>query len=392
MIGLTYELSDYFRFDFCKFVVRNFNFALPKSYKIEKMVEIDKSKPVLVTGATGYLAGWLVKKLLEEGCTVHAAVRDPERKDKTQHLDELAAESNGTIRYFATDLLKEGSYAEAMEGCELVFHTASPFISAFKDPQKDLVDPALKGTTNVLNQANKTSSVKRVVLTSSCAAIYNHADEVEKMPNGELNESFWNETSSLEDNPYSYSKTLAEKKAWELVKAQENWDLVVINPSFILGPFLNPAATTSESFHIMKQMGDGTFKQGSPRIGIGAVDVRDVALAHYKAGFTPSASGRNVTSGHNTNFLEMAALLRAHYGNKFPLPTKTVPKWLIWLLGPMLNKSLTRDFVKHNVNFAMKANNRKIKKELGMEFRPLSETLVDTFESMIDGGILTPKS
>lgn len=356
------------------------------------MVEIDKSKPVLITGATGYLAGWLVKKLLEEGCTVHAAVRDPERKDKTQHLDELAAESNGTIRYFASDLLKEGSYAEAMEGCELVFHTASPFISAFKDPQKDLVDPALKGTANVLNQANKTSSVKRVVLTSSCAAIYNHADEVEKMPNGELNESFWNETSSLEDNPYSYSKTLAEKKAWELVKAQENWDLVVINPSFILGPFLNPAATTSESFHIMKQMGDGTFKQGSPRIGIGAVDVRDVALAHYKAGFTPSASGRNVTSGHNTNFLEMAALLRAHYGNKFPLPTKTVPKWLIWLLGPMLNKSLTRDFVKHNVNFAMKANNRKIKKELGMEFRPLSETLVDTFESMIDGGILTPKS
>lgn len=354
-------------------------------------MKIDTTKPILVTGATGYLAGWLVKILLEEGFTVHAAVRDPNRKEKTWHLDKIAAESKGTLRYFATDLLKEGSYAEAMEACELVFHTASPFSSNIQDAQKELIDPALKGTANVLMQANQTASVKRVVLTSSCAAIYNHADEVERMPNGELNESIWNTTSSLTDNPYSYSKTLAEKRAWEIATAQDRWDLVVINPSFILGPFLNPEATTSESFRIMKQMGDGTFKQGAPRIGIGTVDVRDVALAHFKAGFTPEAQGRHVTSAHNSNFLEMAKILRDHYGTQFALPVKPLPKWLVWLVGPMVNKALTRDFVKHNVNHVVKANNSKIRRELHMEFRPLEETMVDTFESMIASGILAPK-
>lgn len=354
-------------------------------------MEINKAMPVLVTGATGYLAGWLVKHLLEEGFTVHAAVRNPDRKEKTQHLDKIAAESPGTIRYFASDLLKEGSYAEAMAGCELGFHTASPFISAFNDPQKDLVDPALNGTANVLNEANRTASVKRVVLTSSCAAIYNHADELEKMPNGELTESYWNENSSLKVNPYSYSKTLAEKKAWEIANAQDRWDLVVINPSFVIGPFLNPAETTSESFHILKQMGDGTFKQGAPRIGIGVVDVRDAALAHFKAGFTPSANGRNITSAHNSDFLEMSAILRSKFGTQFPLPSKAIPKWLIWIVGPMVNKSLTRDFISHNVNYSMKANNAKIRKELGMEFRPLKETLVDTYENLIENGVLVPK-
>ena len=136
------------------------------------MTQIDKSKPVLVTGATGYVAGWVVKKLLDQGIMVHAAVRDPQNTKKLAHLEKLAKESKGSIKYFKSDLLKEGSYAEAMEGCELVFHTASPYTLSVKDPQKELVEPALNGTRNVLNQANKTASVKRVVLTSSCAAIY----------------------------------------------------------------------------------------------------------------------------------------------------------------------------------------------------------------------------
>lgn len=354
-------------------------------------MQIDKSKPVLVTGATGYLAGWLVKYLLEEGFTVHAAVRNPDRKEKTQHLDKIASESPGTIHYFATDLLNDGSYAEAMAGCELVFHTASPFTSKFTDPQKDLVDPALKGTINVLNEVNRTDSVKRVVLTSSCAAIFNHMDELEKMPNGELTEHYWNENSSLKVNPYSYSKTLAEKKAWEIVNAQDRWDLVVINPSFVIGPFLNPHVTTSESFHILKQMGNGAFKQGAPRIGIGVVDVRDAAMAHLKAGFTPDAHGRNITSAHNSDFLEMSAILRKKYGTRLSLPSRALPKWLIWLIGPMVNKSLTRDFVMHNVNYSMKANNSKICRELDMKFRPLEETMLDTYENLIENGVLVLK-
>ncbi|MDP4588773.1 MAG: NAD-dependent epimerase/dehydratase family protein, partial [Flavobacteriales bacterium] len=134
------------------------------------MTTIDKTKPVLVTGATGYVAGWLIKELLENGITVHAAVRNPSDEKKVAHLKALSAQTGTPIKFYKADLLQEGSYAEAMEGCELVYHTASPFTSNYKDAQKELIDPAVKGTENVLNQANKVNSVKRVVLTSSCAA------------------------------------------------------------------------------------------------------------------------------------------------------------------------------------------------------------------------------
>ena len=101
----------------------------------------------MVTGATGYVASWLVKKLLDEGYVVHATVRDPDNKQKLQYLDALAEKASGSIRYFKADLLKKDGFKEAMEGCEIVFHTASPFINKVKDPQKDLIDPALKGNT-----------------------------------------------------------------------------------------------------------------------------------------------------------------------------------------------------------------------------------------------------
>lgn len=351
------------------------------------MNNIDKTKPVLVTGATGFVAGWLVKKLLEEGITVHAAVRNPDKLEKIAHLNELAKNSPGSIVYFKSDLLQEGSYQEAMAGCELVFHTASPFTSDFKNPQKELIDPAVKGTANVLETAKKTDSVKRVVVTSSCAAIYTDATECAAAPNGMLTEEIWNSTASLHYQPYYYSKTLAEKKAWQITESQEQFDLVTINPSFVLGPMLNPGFTTSESFSILKQMGDGSMKAGAPRMGVGLVDVRDVAEAHYLAGFTPEAKGRYITSGHNTDFLEMALTLQDKYGADFGIPKKALPKWLLSLIGPMVNKAMTRKFVKNNVNVPWKADNSKIKSELGMSFRPIKTTMEDSFQVLVEAGI-----
>lgn len=352
------------------------------------MTNIDKTKPVLVTGATGYLAGWIVKNLLDEGFTIHAAVRNPNNKEKTQHLDELAKQSKGSIKYFKADLLDEGSYATAMEGCELVYHTASPFTSNFKDAQKELIDPAVKGTANVLNQANKTTSVKRVVVTSSCAAIYTDAIECKNTPEGKLTESIWNRTASLDYQPYSYSKTLAEQKAWEINRNQERWDMVTINPSLILGPALNAGKVTSESYSILKQIGDGTLKMGAPKLGIGLVDVRDVAEAHIKAGLTPSASGRYITAAHGTNLLEMATVLQDKYGDAYPLPKSALPKWLLMLVGPMVNKAFSRKFIKNNVNVEWKADNSKIKSELNMQFRPMKETMEDSFEVLIENNLI----
>ena len=355
------------------------------------MKSIDKTKPVLVTGANGYVASWLVKTLLEDGLTVHAAIRNPAIKEKYAHLDKIAASSQGSIKYFAADLLTEGSYAEAMAGCELVYHTASPFTLSIKDAQKQLIDPARNGTANVLNQANKTESVKRVVVTSSCAAIYTDAIDTVNAPNSKITEEIWNATSSLDYQPYSYSKTLAEKKAWEICNGQDRWDLVTINPSFVMGPALNPKTATSESVSVLKQMGDGSMKMGVPKMGVGVVDVRDVASAHYQAGFNPKAQGRYITSGHSTDFLEMALTLQSKFGDKYPLPKKALPKWLVMLVGPLTNPGFSRKMLRNNINVSWDADNSKIQNELGIKFRPLKETMEESFDTLISSGIIKAK-
>ena len=351
-------------------------------------MKIDKSKPVMVTGATGYVAGWLVKKLLEDGFTVNAPVRNPDDKEKTKHLDQIADAANGNINYFKADLLKEGSYDEAMKGCEVIFHTASPFSLNIKDPQKDLVDPALKGTENVLNSVNRTDSVKRVVLTSSCVAMYGDAKDTLNYPNQTMTEEQWNTTSGLKKAPYNFSKVLAEKKAWEMQKNQKRWDLVTINPSLVLGPSLNPKAT-SESLNVIKQLGDGSMKMGCPDMNIGCIDVRDVAKAHYTVAFTPEAKGRHITNAENLSILKLADMLRPKYGSQYPLPKKTMPKWLVWLMAPAAG--VTRQFVKDNIGYPWKASSEKIKREHNFEFKPINESVNEFFQSAIDYGVFKKK-
>jgi len=347
------------------------------------MITIDTKSPVLVTGATGYVAGWLIKELLEAGVTVHAAVRDPSKTEKHEHLDEIAAKAKGSIKYFKADLLDEGSYAEAMDECSIVFHTASPFIINVKNPQKELIDPAKLGTRNVLTQATKTSSVKRVVVTSSCAAVYGDNADLKKTPLGIFTEDVWNTSSSLKNNPYSYSKTVAEQQAWEIANVQDQWDLVTINPTLVMGPGLNPKGT-SESFNLIRQLGDGTMKAGVPDWGFGVVDVRDVAKAHIAAAYTPEAKGRYITSGHNTNFPEMAKLLLPQFGDQYPIPRKTLPKYLVWLVGPIMDKSLKRCFISKNIGHPWIGDNLKSVRELGMQYRSLSETMNDFFQQIVD--------
>lgn len=347
------------------------------------MFTIDTSSPVMISGATGFVAGHIVKRLLEAGVTVHAAVRDPAREDKLKYLNEIADNSPGEIKYFKADLLVDGSYADAMSGCSIVFHTASPFTTSVEDPQKQLVDPALLGTRNVLQEANRQESVRRVVLTSSCAAIYGDNADVQKAPNGILTEEIWNTSSSLTHQPYSYSKTVAEKAAWEIVEQQSRWDLVVINPSLVVGPGINPHAT-SESFALVKQFGDGSLKSGAPRFGFGCVDVRDLAYAHLSAAYTPIAKGRHIVSGHNSDLYEMGQTLVPRYGNDYPIPRKVMSKWLVWLVAPMINKSMTRKIVSLNVNVPWNADNSKSIRELGVTYRPLEESTNDMFGQLVE--------
>lgn len=345
-------------------------------------MQIDKSKPILVTGATGYVAGRLIEKLLAEGLTVNAAVRDLKNENKLSGLKELASNLPGKINFFKADLLDDGSYDEAMNGCELVFHTASPFVRNVKDAQKDLVDPAKMGTRNVLESANRIDSVKRVVVTSSCAAMFGDGADLKDAPGHSFNEERWNTTSSLIHQPYSFSKVEAEKEAWKIAESQSRWELVTINPSFVLGPAINPHAT-SESFSILEQVGKGDFKLGTPDYAVGAVDVRDLAVAHFQAGFNENAKGRYIISGANTTFKELIGAIKKKYP-QYPVSTRKLPKWLLWLIAPTVG--MTRKEVDLNVGHIWRPINEKSIKELGVNYRPIEITVLEMFEQMVESG------
>ena len=342
-------------------------------------VPIDTTRPVLVTGATGYVAGWIIRRLLEEGVTVHATVRDPSDTAKVGHLVEMGASLPGGIKLFKADLLQPGSFDEAMKGCAIVMHTASPYKLNVDDPQRDLVDPALNGTRNVLEAVSRTETVTRVVLTSSCAAIYGDTADCDDAPGGILTEDVWNTTSSVDHIPYSYSKTAAERAAWDVAEAQDRWRLVVMNPAGIYGPSVGGPIPTSESFNLVRQIAGGEFKSGAPHLETGKVDVRDVAEAHLRGAFLPDAEGRHILAEKAGTILEMGAAISAAYPDA-PVPRRTMPKWLIWLIGPMVNKALTRKTVTRTIGHHWRADNSKARNPLGLTFPKTDKDLVEMYE------------
>ncbi|KAG2671678.1 hypothetical protein I3843_13G006400 [Carya illinoinensis] len=243
-------------------------------------------KVVCVTGASGYIASWLVKLLLQRGYTVKASVRDPNDPNKTEHLLGLDG-AKERLHLFKADLLEEGSFDSVVDGCEGVFHTASPFYFSVTDPQAQLVDPALKGTLNVLRSCAKVLSVKRVVITSSMAAVAYNGKPL--APDVTVDEAWFSDPALCERSKlwYMLSKTLAEEAAWKFGK-ENGIDIVAVNPGLVLGPLLQPSLNTSVEPVAKLVNGAETFPNAIYRW----VDVRDVANAHILAFENPSASGR----------------------------------------------------------------------------------------------------
>ena len=352
-------------------------------------MNIDKNKPVMVTGGSGYIASWIIKYLLEDGVDVHATVRDPDNAKKVAHLKEIADAAPGKLTLFKADLLDRDAFDAPMHGCELVMHTASPFvIDGITDPQKELVDPALQGTEAVLEACNRVASVKRVVLTTSVAAIYGDAADMTDLGLSEYTEQQWNTTSNLEHQPYSYSKTVAERRAWEIAEAQNRWDLLCINPSLVLGPSLTKA-TISGSVKLIHDLARGKMYTGAPDLEMGIVDVRDVAMCHIKAGFTPTASGRHITSSDSGTLMQIANIWKEHFGNHWKFPMMVAPKCIVWLISP--TQGVTRKFVSRNVGHPLKFDNSYTEKDLGIKFRPIRETVIDHFQQMLDDGLVRDK-
>lgn len=349
-------------------------------------MNIDTTKPVLVTGANGYVASWLVKQLLENGITVHGTVRNPSDKSKVGHLEALAEDTPGELKLFKADLLDEGVFDGPMQGCELVFHTASPFVQwNITDPESQLIAPARRGTLNVLESVERVNSVNRVVLTTSVAAIFGDNKDMQTAGLECFTEAHWNTTSNEAHQAYSYSKTVAEQAAWEAVEGQSRWDLVCINPAFVMGPSLSKNSQ-STSLSTIKELVNGTNKMGVPKLEFGFVDVRDVANAHYQAGFTAAAKGRHICSAQTSSMMDMADSIRKKYP-QYPLPKATLPKVMTWLFGPVVS-SVTRTYVQNNVGYPLRFDNSKIRNELGVQFRSIDETLHDHMEQLLDDGII----
>ena len=350
------------------------------------MRKIDKSKPVLVTRGSGYVASWIIKMLLEEGINVNATVRDPSNIQKVDHLTALSKASAGQLKLFKSDLLDTGSFDEPMQDCELAIHTASPFlITGIKNSEEELIRPAKEGTRNVLESAKRNPTLKRVVLTSSVAAIYGDNVDIALAPGGIFTEKEWNITSNAEHQPYSYSKTIAEKEAWAIAEEQDQWDLLTINPGWIFGPSVSKRKD-SMSISTMIQIGDGTYKTGVAELWNGIVDVRDVASAHIKAGYTPEASGRHIIVSGEATLLDLANMLRKYFGDDYPFPRKQVPKFLFWLIAPM--RGFTRKYASRNAGIQIKFDNSYSKADLGISYIPIEQTVKDHFQQIIDDGLL----
>lgn len=334
---------------------------------------------VMVTGGTGYVGSWVVKALLQKGYDVRLTVRNKNKKEKYQHLQQIADQAEGTMTLWEADLLKEGSYDQAAKGCELVVHMASPFFLSFKDPQRDLIDPAVKGTKNVLNAATRSGTVKKVVLTSSVAAI--HGDNIDLKEKGvkEFDESFFNTSSSPSHQPYSYSKVAAEKAAWELAEAQDQWKLVVINPSFVIGPSLT-SASDSESLTLMKDILKGKFFLGAPALEMGFVDVRDVAQAHMLAIEKPEAEGRHLLAERTMSIMQLSRIIKEEFGGKYKLPLMESPKFMLYVVGGLFG--VTNKFVSRNVGHPLRLNASKSKEKLGLKYRSMNATVRDMVTQM----------
>ncbi|MDO0917063.1 NAD-dependent epimerase/dehydratase family protein [Streptomyces sp. DT2A-34] len=342
---------------------------------------MDGSTGVLVTGGSGFVGSHLVKRLMERGYRVHATVRSTADAAKVRPLREMREARPGQLSLFEADLLREGSFDEAMTGCRVVFHVASPFRmpEKIKDGRRDMVDPALLGTRNVLAAIERTPTVDRLVLTSTVGAIFGDYADVLAMDDAVLSERYFNTTSTVENNPYHYAKTVAERAAWDAEAAQGRWRMVSVNPGLILGPSLTPASESGSLF-LLEELFKGYFFYGAPDFSFTTADVRDVADAHIAAAENPDAKGRYIVADRTmTSFHEMARVIRTRYPRDLRLPRTALPHWPVRVLGPAFG--LTQDYIRKHLGIRFQVDNSRSVNELGVTYRPIEQTVLDHYEA-----------
>ncbi len=336
------------------------------------------AKRVLVTGGSGYIAGFLIRQLVAAGWEVHTTVRDLKREAEVRnwlHVDD------DRLSFFAADLTSDAGWSAAVAGCSHVAHVASPLPSNAVKRADDLVVPARDGALRALRFA-RDAGATRVVMTSSVAAIaYGH-------PPGRtaFSEADWTNLNDAAVQAYPRSKTVAERAARDWIAAEGNGlELVTINPSLVLGPVLAP--DFSASVEVVRRLLAGTVP-GLPPIGFGLVDVRDVADLHVRALTAPGIAGeRFIASGPFVQMADVARILRDALGQEARrVPTRRLPGWLlriVALVDPMVRQ------VTGEIGRTRATPSTHAQEVLGWTPRPAEGTIIDTARSLIDTGVVS---
>jgi dihydroflavonol-4-reductase len=332
---------------------------------------------VLVTGGSGFLGGWCVVELLRRGHAVRTTVRSLSREAEVRaRVGGEVEGADGRLSVHAADLTSDAGWAEAIAGCDYVLHVASPFPPAQPDDPDELIVPARDGTLRVLRESLD-AGVERIVVTSSVAAVRGGVTDA----SAPLTEADWTDGSNPQLEPYTRSKAIAERAAWDLVEERgEAGKLAAVNPGAILGPVLG--ADRSYSLQMVERLLKGA--PGTPRIGFSIVDVRDVADLHIRAMTAPEAGGeRFIAVAQFMWMAEVAAVLRDRLGGPAAakVPKRSVPDFLVRVMG-LFDPSLRS--VARQLGQKVELSSAKAESTLGWSPRPTDETIVDCARSLID--------
>ncbi len=338
---------------------------------------------VLVTGGSGFVGSRCIIQLLDAGYRVRTTVRSLKREaDVRAMLKNGGLKSDAALSFIEADLMSDAGWAEAVAGCDYVLHVASPFPPSIPKREDDLIVPAREGALRVLKAA-RNANVKRVVLTSSFAAIgYGHAAS-----DHPFSEESWTDANSPNINAYVKSKTLAERAAWDFMKHEGGaLELSVVNPVGVFGPVLGPDYSTS--ILLVKRLLDGSAP-GCPRLPVNIVDVRDVADLHLRAMTHPAAKGERflAVAGNHVLMVEIARLLKERFGKAAArVPTRVLPDWMVKFVALFDSGAaqIVPDLGKND-----NASNEKAKRVLGWEPRSNEESIIATALSLMQLGLLS---
>jgi nucleoside-diphosphate-sugar epimerase len=340
---------------------------------------MDGSGTVLVTGGSGFIGGWCVIGLLQQGYVVRTTVRDLSKESAVRAALGKVVDPGNRLSFYATNLTSDEGWDAAVDGCDYVLHVASPLgVAEPKDPDV-LIKPAREGARRAVGAAIK-AGAKRVVLTSSVAATSTGAsgDSV-------ADETVWTDPKAPKVSAYSQSKTLAERAAWELIEtAGGATTLATVNPALVLGPVLS--GDYSESVQVIERLLSGRVP-GLPRLGFNIVDARDVADLHIRAMTAPEAAGqRFIAAGSYAWMADLAQLMRDHLGEQAAkVPTRKVPDFVLRLVS-LFDKDLTA--VTPSLGQKHDYSSAKAQSLLGWRPRPMQETVLDTAKSLIAAGLV----